>query len=205
LPFPTNARHILFIHDCLVVWFADSEDPFAPSGVKNMELLESAIARPFQSVAGADAYPGLFEKAGALFHSLINNHPFHNGNKRTALISAAVYLASCGFWLEKCSDDELFSFTLDVTTHSIAKQRKAEVKVISSWLQRHSIRHSMCDSLTANTDGDCVLKDEQHLLAEDRLGISYSVSEIIEFRRIFNSAKCLWEKRNSVIRRLAKT
>jgi hypothetical protein len=50
-----------------------------------------------------------------------------------------------------------------------------------------------------------VLKDEEHLLAEGRLGISYSVSEIIEFRRIFNSAKSLWKKRNNVIRRLAKT
>ena len=205
MPFPANAKHILFIHDCLIVWFADSEDPFSPPGVKNMELLESAIARPFQSVAGADAYPSDFEKAGALFHSLINNHPFHNGNKRTALISASVYLASCGLWLEHCSDDELFAFTLDVTTHSIAQHRKSEVKVISSWLRRHSIKHSICDSLTAHTDGDCVLKDEQHLLAEGRLGISYSVSEIIEFRRIFNSAKCLWEQRNSVIRRLAKT
>jgi len=205
LPFPANAKHILFIHDCLVVWFADSEDPFSPYGIKSMELLESAIARPFQSVAGVDAYPSLFEKAGALFHSLINNHPFHNGNKRTALISTAVYLASCGLWLEKCSDDEMFSFTLDITTHSISRQRKSEVKVISSWLQRHSIKHPLCDSLPAHTNGDCVLKDEQHLLAEGRLGISYSVSEIIEFRHIFNSAKHLWEKRNSVIRRLAKT
>ncbi len=170
-----------------------------------MELLESAIARPFQTVAGTDAYPSPFEKAGALFHSLINNHPFHNGNKRTALISAAVYLASCGYWLEECSDDEMFSFTLDVTTHSISRQRISEVKVISSWLQRNSIKHPLCDSLTSHTGVDCVLKDEQHLMAEGHLGISYSVSEIIEFRRIFNSAKCLWEERNNVIRRLAKT
>jgi death-on-curing family protein len=203
--FPANVKHILFIHDCLVVWFADSEDPFSPPGVKNIELLESAIARPFQSIAGADAYPSPFEKAGALFHSLINNHPFHNGNKRTALVSTAVYLASCGFWLEKCSDDEMFSFTLDVTTHSISEHRKSEVKVISSWLQRHSIKQSVCDSLIGQTNGDCVLKDEEHLLAEGRLGISYSVSEIIEFRRIFNSAQSLWKKRNNVIRRLAKT
>jgi len=205
VPFPANVKHILFIHDCLVVWFSDSEDPFSPPGVKNIELLESAIARPFQSIAGADAYPSPFEKAGALFHSLINNHPFHNGNKRTALVSTAVYLASCGFWLEKCSDDEMFSFTLDVTTHSISEHRKSEVKVISSWLQRHSIKQTVCDSLIGQTNGDCVLKDEEHLLAEGRLGISYSVSEIIEFRRIFNSAQSLWKKRNNVIRRLAKT
>ncbi len=205
MPFPANAKHILFIHDCLVVWFADSEDPFSPSGIKNMGLLESAIARPFQSVAGADAYPSPFDKAGALFHSLINNHPFHNGNKRTALISSAVYLASCGFSLEKCSDDEMFSFTLDITNHRISRQRKSEVQVISSWLQHNSIKHPLCDYLSAHTGGDCVLKDEPHLLAESRLGISYSVSEIIEFRRIFNSANGLWEKRNSVIRRLAKT
>ena len=205
MPFPANVKHILFIHDCLVVWFSDSEDPFSPPGVKNIELLESAIARPFQSIAGADAYPSPFEKAGALFHSLINNHPFHNGNKRTALVSTAVYLASCGFWLEKCSDDEMFSFTLDVTTHSISEHRKSEVKVISSWLQRHSIKQTVCDSLIGQTNGDCVLKDEEHLLAEGRLGISYSVSEIIEFRRIFNSAQSLWKKRNNVIRRLAKT
>ena len=42
--------------------------------------IESALGRPFHSADGQDVYPTIIEKAAALFHSLIANHPFHNGN-----------------------------------------------------------------------------------------------------------------------------
>lgn len=205
MPFPANAKHVLFVHDCLVMWFADSEDPISPPGVIHMGLLESAIARPFQTVAGKDAYPSPTDKAGSLFHSLINNHPFHNGNKRTALISTAIYLANCGFWLEKCSDNEMYSFTLAVADHRISRQRKSEVQTISSWLKRHSIKRQMGDSRITHTGGLVGSNDVQRLLDGGRLDISYSVSEIIEFRRIYDAAQNLWEQRGNMLQRLAKT
>lgn len=65
--------------------------------VRDMSLLEAAAGRPQQSVFGADAYPTLAEKAAALLHSLTRNHPFADGNKRTATIALLFMLAVNGF------------------------------------------------------------------------------------------------------------
>lgn len=137
-----TSEHVLFIHDFLVDWFARSDDPISPPGVKNLDSLESAVARPHQSAGGANPYNTPFEKAAALFHSIINNHPFHNGNKRTALLSACVMLDSSGQWLEKCSDDELFEFTRQTAAHEICEKRIDEVSFIVSWMERHSRKRS---------------------------------------------------------------
>lgn len=62
------------------------------AGVKDHGLLESAVHRPQQSVFGEDAYPNLFDKAAALLESLVKNHCFHNGNKRTAYLVTKSFL-----------------------------------------------------------------------------------------------------------------
>jgi len=62
------------------------------AGVKDHGLLESAVHRPQQSVFGEDAYPDLFDKAAALLESLVKNHCFHNGNKRTAYLVTKSFL-----------------------------------------------------------------------------------------------------------------
>jgi len=62
------------------------------SGVKDHGLLESAVHRPQQSIFGDDAYPYLFDKAAALLESLVKNHCFHNGNKRTAYLVTKSFL-----------------------------------------------------------------------------------------------------------------
>ena len=54
-------------------------------------------ARPFQSVLGEDAYPSTLEKVAALFHAIIRDHPFVDGNKRTATIAAIFYLGAVGY------------------------------------------------------------------------------------------------------------
>jgi death-on-curing protein len=60
--------------------------------VRDMGLLEAAAGRPMQSVFGEDAYPTVPEKASALLHSLARNHPFADGNKRTAAVAALFML-----------------------------------------------------------------------------------------------------------------
>ena len=50
-----NYEQVKFIHEYLVRFFEDSEDPISPPGIKNEETLKSAVARPFMSVGGADA------------------------------------------------------------------------------------------------------------------------------------------------------
>jgi death-on-curing protein len=60
--------------------------------VRDMALLEAAALRPSTSAFGQDAYPTPQEKAAALLHSLARNHPFADGNKRTATIAAILML-----------------------------------------------------------------------------------------------------------------
>ncbi len=56
--------------------------------IREQALLEAAVARPAASVFGEDAYPTLSDKVAALVHSITRNHPFTDGNKRTATIAA---------------------------------------------------------------------------------------------------------------------
>ncbi|UQZ84260.1 Toxin Doc [Paenibacillus konkukensis] len=69
------------------------------AGVKDHGLLESAVHRPQQSVFGEDAYPTLFDKAAALLESLVKNHCFHNGNKRTAYLVTKSFMILNGYHL----------------------------------------------------------------------------------------------------------
>lgn len=137
-----DIEELKFIHNHLVDYFADSDDPVSPPGIKNMDLLESAVARPFMSVGGEDAYVGVFNKAAALFHSIINNHCFHNGNKRAALLTTMVYLGENGFWLTIPTDDELFEFTRQAAAHELTQNRDDELSIISDWLKQGCRRRS---------------------------------------------------------------
>ncbi|WP_038309211.1 type II toxin-antitoxin system death-on-curing family toxin, partial [Kingella kingae] len=83
-------------------------------------------------------YDTHYLKAAALFHSIINNHPFHNGNKRTALLSTIYYLGELGILLEQCSDEDLYEFTRKIAAHEITENRKDEVNVISQFLENNS-------------------------------------------------------------------
>ncbi|NJN42076.1 MAG: type II toxin-antitoxin system death-on-curing family toxin [Flammeovirgaceae bacterium] len=55
-------------------------------GIRDRGILESAIGRPFQTFDGKDLYPDPVDKAAAIFESIVSNHPFIDGNKRTAYV-----------------------------------------------------------------------------------------------------------------------
>lgn len=68
-------------------------------------LLESASARPQATAFGADAYPGLEEKAAALLHSLARNHALVDGNKRLSLAATIAFLGINGRRLTLTNDE----------------------------------------------------------------------------------------------------
>jgi death on curing protein len=82
-----GAAYVEYIHDALVMKLWAGSDPIAEGEYRDTKLIESAVSRPFQSAFGQDVHPTLIDKSVALFHSLIANHPFYNGNKRTAVIA----------------------------------------------------------------------------------------------------------------------
>jgi death on curing protein len=73
--------------------------------VRDVGLLESALARPQASVFGADAYPTLDAKAAALLHSLARNHALVDGNKRLALAGLIAFYGMNGRRLTLTNDD----------------------------------------------------------------------------------------------------
>ena len=76
-------------------------------------LLEAAVLRPQQMIFGADAYPDIHTKAAALMHSLIRNHPFLDGNKRTAVLSVIVFYNLNGFAID-AAQGEVVALAVDV-------------------------------------------------------------------------------------------
>ncbi|TCP31564.1 death-on-curing protein [Scopulibacillus darangshiensis] len=90
--------------------------PHEQVGIKDPNLLDSALNRPKQSAFGNDAYPSIFEKAAALFESIANNHAFHNANKRTALASLIIFLKTNHYkWIMNIKEEQ--DFTVDVVDH----------------------------------------------------------------------------------------
>jgi death on curing protein len=94
-----GAQYVEYIHDELLEVFWPSSEKTATEGVRDRTLIESAVARPFQSAFGQDMYPTVIEKAAALFHSLISNHAFVDGNKRTAVTAFDHFLLANGLVL----------------------------------------------------------------------------------------------------------
>lgn len=101
------------------------------AGVKDHGLLDSAVHRPQQSVFGEDAYPSLFDKAAALLDSLVKNHCFHNGNKRTAYLVTKSFLMLNGYHL-RMERKYTVEFIVDIATglHTL--------EAISRMLEEHS-------------------------------------------------------------------
>lgn len=87
-----------YIHEELLRKFWPSAEDLGAKGVKDRGLLESAVGRPYQTVFGEDAYASVTEKGVALFHSLVSNHPFHDGNKRTAVTSLHHFMMANGLF-----------------------------------------------------------------------------------------------------------
>lgn len=100
---------VLLIHDQVVLLHGGA------NGVRDIGGLESAIARPNQSFGGEDLYPSCFEKAAAIGESIIMNHPFVDGNKRTGYVLMETVLRLEGVKIIS-TDEELYNFVIDIST-----------------------------------------------------------------------------------------
>lgn len=113
-----------------------NEAEVGPDLLADFGLLESAALRPQQSVFGADAYPDLHSKAAALMHSIIRNHPFVDGNKRTALLAARIFYNLNG-WDLQVEQGELVAFAVDVAEGHIDVAGIAAV--LKGWSQEFDL------------------------------------------------------------------
>jgi death on curing protein len=100
-----SRQEVLAIHDILLGRFGGKE------GVRDEGLLDSAINRPFQTFDGKELYPNPIDKAAALFESIITNHPFIDGNKRTAYVLMRLLLKENNLDIVS-AEDEKYDFVL---------------------------------------------------------------------------------------------
>lgn len=138
-----DVEDVARIHGELERQFAQSEDPITPPGVRDEGLLESAVNRPATASGAVLKYPTAEMCAAALLHSLVHNHPFHNGNKRTALVALLVSLDRNGRLLT-CGEQDLFKFVLRVAQHRLVPKDWSDradrevLAIISDWICHHS-------------------------------------------------------------------
>lgn len=100
------------------------------SGIHDMNMLLSAINTPFQSFAGQDLYPTVFDKASRLCFGLAKNHPFNDGNKRTAVHTMLIYLGLNDIFLDY-EQMELETVIIDVASG------KMNSEDLSLWIESH--------------------------------------------------------------------
>jgi death-on-curing protein len=86
--------------------------------VRDVGLLDSALARPRSSAFGEDAYPTITLKSAALLHSIANNHALVDGNKRLAWLATVVFLDLNGLSPD-LSDGEAFDLVWEIAGTSL--------------------------------------------------------------------------------------
>lgn len=74
--------------------------PNEPLGVKDANALEMCVGQLRASAFGEEVYPSIYEKAAILLIQLIKKHPFHNANKRTAMMAVDIFLQLNGYSIQ---------------------------------------------------------------------------------------------------------
>jgi death-on-curing protein len=100
-------------------------------GVRDFNLLDSALSSSFQTFMGQELYPSLLEKGARLGFNLISNHAFFDGNKRIGILIMLTFLEVNGVTIE-CTDEELINLGL-----SLAKN-ETSYETLINWLKDHS-------------------------------------------------------------------
>jgi death-on-curing protein len=81
-----SEKEAIEIHSILIDRFGGSK------GVRDKDLLNSALSRPYQTFDGKELYPQVIDKAAAILESIVKNHPFSDGNKRTGYVLARLII-----------------------------------------------------------------------------------------------------------------
>ncbi|MCC7263417.1 MAG: type II toxin-antitoxin system death-on-curing family toxin [Candidatus Latescibacteria bacterium] len=93
-------NEIFYLHRRII------EETGGATGLRDAGALDSALAQPRMTFGGADLYPGLAHKAAALCFSLVQNHPFVDGNKRVGHAAMVAFLELNGHRFEAGIDEQ---------------------------------------------------------------------------------------------------
>ena len=115
----------LTLNEVLALYYRILEQSGGAVGVRDLGALESALAQPRMTFEETELYPTLTDKAAALGFSLINNHPFVDGNKRIGHAAMEVFLILNGYEIE-ATVDEQEQLILNVAAGQIGREELAE-------------------------------------------------------------------------------
>jgi death-on-curing protein len=116
----------LDVDDVLELHSVEIAEHGGSDGIRDLGLLKSAIAQPMASFGGEFLHQDIFEMAAALHFSLVSNHPFIDGNKRTGLAAMLVFLELNGYSVEE-PRHMLVDITLAVASGSMSKAQVAQL------------------------------------------------------------------------------
>ncbi len=116
-----ETEDVIKIHKLLIDHFGGSH------GVRDERSLNSAINRPFATFNQQALYPVPIEKAAAILESIVTNHPFIDGNKRTGYVLARLLLFKAGLNIE-ATQEEKFEMVISVS------KGQWKFKQIKDWL-----------------------------------------------------------------------
>lgn len=118
-------EQVLFLHSRLIA------ETGGGHGIRDLGMLLSALGRPQATFDEKELYADIFSKAATLMDLLVRNHPFMDGNKRTAITATALFLKVNGYRLV-VENDEMVRFTL------ACAQSQLSLDEITDWFKRYS-------------------------------------------------------------------
>lgn len=141
---------VLQIYAILVRDFEHTDDPIAPVGVRDNNLLESAVSRQHTGFGEKRKYVTSVLNAASLCYGICCDHVFLNGNKRAALVAMLVHLDRNELCLPGTSQDQLYDLMVSVADHKLGNRRAApsgkrrddrpdsdsEVEELAKWLRK---------------------------------------------------------------------
>lgn len=152
-PYASRGRSYVGLHDVLRAhfliadFFLENEYGIGGVGPKSVDMLHSAIYRQFVGFGGTDKWAGSFEKLATLMFGLVKDHPFHDANKRTALLVVLYQLDRLNR-TPKIKQKELEDFVVEVADNRLARyarfqqlsevEEDAEVVFIADFLKRNT-------------------------------------------------------------------
>src|SRR5437016_4523416 len=124
-----SCEDVLQVHRLLVEEFERTGDRISPAGLRDTALLESAVGRQQAGWRGKLKYDSPELSAATLAYGVCNNHAFHNGNKRTALVSMLLHLERNGLQLMGTPHSEVLGMILAVAEHRLSAPWKSKRSV----------------------------------------------------------------------------
>jgi death on curing protein len=119
-----SEKEVLLIHFKLIERYGGSH------GVRDLDRIKSVVAAPSQEIFGVEQYPDVFEKAAVYARNIIGDHPFADGNKRTGIVAAIIFLQRSSQKFA-AKPGELEDFAVQIATGRLG------IPTITTWFKNH--------------------------------------------------------------------